>query len=67
MNKVWAPYSLDECCIFPYRTQMNTVCISEIYRVIVKSECYQKWETPVERYAEDETMELSIRLARLTL
>ena len=22
------PYSLDECCIFPYRTQMNTVCIS---------------------------------------
>ena len=22
------PYSLDECCIFQYRTQMNTVCIS---------------------------------------
>ena len=32
MNKVFAwrltPYSLDECCIFPYRTQMTTVCIS---------------------------------------
>ena len=30
-NKVWAfrrtPYSLDMCCIFPYRTKMNTVCI----------------------------------------
>ena len=21
-------YSLDECCLFQYRTQMNTVCIS---------------------------------------
>ena len=31
-NKVFAwrltPYSLDECCIFQYRTQINTVCIS---------------------------------------
>ena len=30
-NKVWAfrrtPYPLDMCCIFPYRTKMNTVCI----------------------------------------
>ena len=30
-NKVWAfrrtPYSLDMCCIFPYRTKMKTVCI----------------------------------------
>ena len=28
---MWAfrrtPYSLDMCCIFPYRTKMNTVCI----------------------------------------
>ena len=22
------PYSLDKCCIFPYRTQINTSCIS---------------------------------------
>ena len=31
-DKVFAyrltPYSLDECCIFQYRTQMNTICIS---------------------------------------
>ena len=31
-NKVFAwrltPYFLDECCIFQYRTQINTVCIS---------------------------------------
>ena len=31
-NKVFAyrltPYPLDECCIFQYRTQMNTVCMS---------------------------------------
>ena len=30
-NKVWAfrqtPYPLYMCCIFPYRTKMNTVCI----------------------------------------
>ena len=30
-NKVWAlrwiAYLLDMCCIFPYRTKMNTVCI----------------------------------------
>ena len=37
INKVLAyrltPYALDECCIFPYRTQMNTACIS--YQAIV--------------------------------
>ena len=27
MNKVFTPYSLNECFFFPYRTQMNTVCI----------------------------------------
>ena len=28
-NKVFAsPYFLDECCIFQYRSQVNTVCIS---------------------------------------
>ena len=33
---MWKSYSLDECCIFQYRTQMNTVCISSVNGTLLR-------------------------------
>ena len=34
------PYSLNECCIFPYRTQMNTfVYLTGVSQTVMKCQC----------------------------